>query len=164
MPPIFTFREVAFLWTTRKSYRNAITWFECAFGRAWTTVGIWYLQLRVQVSSCVTHLFSVASYSTIRWPSEIYLFNPGCCIGILIILLCVCTYSGLCVSMASLILLFKIVKSLLVLPNRCQPQPTNLSYTRANNSLKLAQLQSRFSYTLNTPRAFLPRLNNHWLE
>jgi len=62
-------------------------------------------------------------------------------------------------SAARLILLFKIVRNLLVLPNRCQPQPTNLSCTRANNSLKFAQLQSRvdlYKYS------FLPRTIIDW--
>jgi len=61
-------------------------------------------------------------------------------------------------STARLILLFKIVRNLLVLPNRCQSQPTNL-YTHANNSLKSAQLQSRvdlYKYS------FLPRTIIDW--
>ena len=44
---------------------------------------------------------------------------------------------------ARLILLFKIVRNLLVLPNRCLPQQSLVSYTHPNNSLKFTQLQSR---------------------
>ena len=55
---------------------------------------------------------------------------------------------------ARLILLFKIVSNLLVLPNHCLPQPTPVSYTRANNPLKCAQLQSRIDLY---KYSFLPR-------
>jgi len=60
-------------------------------------------------------------------------------------------------STARLILLFKIVRNLLVLLNRCQPQLTNLSYPRANISLKFAQLQSR----VDLYKIFLPSKNNY---
>ena len=55
---------------------------------------------------------------------------------------------------ARLILLFKIVRNLLVLPNHCLPQPTPVSYTRANNPLKFAQLQFRIDLY---KYSFLPR-------
>ena len=60
---------------------------------------------------------------------------------------------------ARLILLFKIVRNLLVLPNRCLPQPTPVSYTRANNPLKFAQLQSRIDLCKHS---FLPRTITDW--
>ena len=60
---------------------------------------------------------------------------------------------------ARLILLFKIVKNLLVLPNHCLPQPTPVSYTRANNPLKFAQLQSRIDLY---KYSFLPRTIIDW--
>ena len=60
---------------------------------------------------------------------------------------------------ARLILLFKIVRNLLVLPNHCLPQPTPVSYTRANNPLKFAQLQSRIDLY---KYSFLPRTIIDW--
>ena len=60
---------------------------------------------------------------------------------------------------ARLTLLFKITRNLLVLPNRCLPQSASVSYTRSNNALKFAQLQSRvdlYKYS------FLPRTIIEW--
>ena len=53
----------------------------------------------------------------------------------------------------------KIVRNLLVLPNHCLPQPTPVSYTRANNPLKFAQLQSKIDLY---KYSFLPRTIIDW--
>jgi len=42
-----------------------------------------------------------------------------------------------------LILFFKIERNLLVLPSHCSLQPTLVSHTHTNNSLKFSHLQSR---------------------
>jgi len=60
---------------------------------------------------------------------------------------------------ARLILLFKIVRNLLVLPNRCLLQPSPVSYTHAENSLKFTQLQPRLDLY---KYSFLPRAIIDW--
>ena len=60
---------------------------------------------------------------------------------------------------ARLTLLFKIVNNLLVIPDRCLPLPTPVSYTCAQHPLMLTQLQSRadmYKYS------FLPRTIIQW--
>jgi len=60
---------------------------------------------------------------------------------------------------ARLILFFKIVRNLLVLPSRCLPQPTLVSHTRTNNSLKFSHLQSRIDLY---KYSFLPKTIIDW--
>ena len=62
-------------------------------------------------------------------------------------------------TIARLILLFKIVKKLLVIPNHCLPSPASVSFTCAQHPLKLQQLQSRISIY---KYSFLPRTIIQW--
>ena len=56
---------------------------------------------------------------------------------------------------ARLILMFKIMRNLVAVPERCLPQLSSVPSTRAHHSLKLAHIQStvniyRFSFIPNT--------------
>ena len=58
-----------------------------------------------------------------------------------------------------LILLFKIVRKLLIVPNHCLPTSAPLESTRANHMLKLAHIQSRIDIYRYS---FLPRTITLW--
>ena len=60
---------------------------------------------------------------------------------------------------ARLILLFKIMKKLLIVPDRCIPTKTPLESTRAHHSFKLAHLQCRLDIY---KYSFLPRTIALW--
>jgi len=62
-------------------------------------------------------------------------------------------------TVARLILLDKIVKKLLIIPNHCLPLQTPLLYTHCQHPLKLVQLQSKLDvYKFS----FLPRKIIQW--
>ena len=60
---------------------------------------------------------------------------------------------------ARLILMFKIMKNLVTVPERCFPQRSSVPSTRAHHSLKLAHIQT----TVNIYRfSFLPNTIQQW--
>jgi len=64
---------------------------------------------------------------------------------------------------ACLILLFKIMKNLLTVPDRCLPIKTPVEFTRAHHSFKLAHLQCRLDLGLDIYKySFLPRSIVSW--
>ena len=60
---------------------------------------------------------------------------------------------------AQLILLFKILRKLFVVPDRCLPILTPLHSTQAHHPLKLAHIQSRIDVY---KYSFLPRTIRNW--